>query len=141
MASYYHKGVLLQISSIYDCNLTVELIEEELMKYVPKIISFIQLYVKDIHTKRHPNLKHNKEDWKGMINTIDDIEENIWCPELGIKGKVDVSVKSDCNLMPLEVKTGRASVSLEHRGQVLMYIMMMNKLGYKVPSGLLLYLR
>ncbi|XP_018569495.1 DNA replication ATP-dependent helicase/nuclease DNA2 [Anoplophora glabripennis] len=129
------------ISSIYDCDLTIELIEEELMKYVPKIVSFIHMYVKDIQTKRQPNLKRNKEDWKGTINSIDDIEENIWCPELGIKGKVDVSVRTDHSLMPLEVKTGRASVSLEHRGQVLMYIMMMNKLGYEVPSGLLLYLK
>lgn len=111
------------------------------MKYTPKIVSFIHLYVKDINTKRELNLRHNKEDWKGTIEVIDDIEENIWCPELGIKGKVDVSVQTDHSLMPLEIKTGRASVSLEHRGQVLMYIMMMNKLGYEVPSGLLLYLR
>lgn len=43
--------------------------------------------------------------------------------------------------MPLELKTGRARVSLEHRGQVMLYILMMSKLGYKVSSGLLLYLR
>lgn len=43
--------------------------------------------------------------------------------------------------MPVELKTGRARASLEHRGQVMLYIMMMSKLGYNVSSGLLLYLR
>lgn len=82
-----------------------------------------------------------QQDWKGKIDSICDIEENIWCPELGVKGKVDVSIKSNGFVFPLELKTGRASMSLEHRGQVILYIMMMAKLGYKINSGLLLYLR
>ncbi|KAJ8924803.1 hypothetical protein NQ315_000957 [Exocentrus adspersus] len=129
------------ISNIYEAGLTLEQVEGEVMKFIPKIISFLHLYVKEINTDRRCNLTYNKDDWKGTITAIDDIEENIWCPQLGIKGKVDVSIKTDRDLMPLEVKTGRATISLEHRGQVLMYIMMMNQLGYKVPSGLLLYLR
>lgn len=32
-------------------------------------------------------------------------------------------------------------MSLEHRGQVILYTMIMSELGYKVDSGLLLYLR
>lgn len=43
--------------------------------------------------------------------------------------------------MPLELKTGRASFSAEHRGQVILYTMMMTELGQSVDSGLLLYLR
>lgn len=58
-----------------------------------------------------------------------------------MKGKVDVSVTVADEILPLELKTGKASFSLEHRGQVMIYIMMMLKLGYKVSSGLLLYLR
>ncbi|KAJ8949315.1 hypothetical protein NQ318_006740 [Aromia moschata] len=129
------------ILRIYECGVTSEIIENELMKFIPKIASFVKLYVRDAYNKGNSNIKHNKDDWKGTIKAIDDIEENIWCPELGIKGKVDVSVRTDFHMMPLELKTGRATVSLEHRGQVMMYIMMMNKLGYNVPSGLLLYLR
>ncbi|KAG5878691.1 hypothetical protein JTB14_029759 [Gonioctena quinquepunctata] len=127
------------IKNLYACEITQEIIETEVMKFVPKIQQFINLYVKTVDT----NCKRifNKEDWKGTISTIEDIEENIWCPELGVKGKVDVSIKTGLCSMPLEVKTGRATVSLEHRGQVMLYIMMMRKLGYNVPSGLLLYLR
>lgn len=82
-----------------------------------------------------------KNNWTGKIDSIQDIEENIWCPELGIKGKIDVSISSNKITMPVELKTGRARVSLEHRGQVMLYILMMLKLGYTVSSGLLLYLR
>lgn len=43
--------------------------------------------------------------------------------------------------MPVELKTGRASNSAEHRGQIILYLMMMSELGMNVDSGLLLYLR
>lgn len=43
--------------------------------------------------------------------------------------------------MPLELKTGRASFSAEHTGQLIIYQMMMSELGESVESGLLLYLR
>lgn len=43
--------------------------------------------------------------------------------------------------MPLELKTGRASFSSEHKGQLIIYQMMMSEVGAVVDSGLLLYLR
>lgn len=43
--------------------------------------------------------------------------------------------------MPLELKTGRASFSSEHKGQLIIYQMMMSEVGKPVDSGLLLYLR
>lgn len=82
-----------------------------------------------------------RDNWKGKIDTIEDIEENFWCPELGVKGKVDLTVQVKDSTMPLELKTGKASMSLEHRGQVMLYVLMMQKFGYQVHSGLLLYLK
>lgn len=77
--------------------------------------------------------------------SIKDVEENLWVPEFGIKGKVDVTVQvkldGKSNIMPIELKTGRASGSEEHRGQVILYVIMMAELGMDVNSGLLLYLR
>ena len=32
-------------------------------------------------------------NWSGSIDSICDIEENIWSPWLGIKGRVDLTVK------------------------------------------------
>lgn len=74
-------------------------------------------------------------------------------PRLGLKGKVDVSVnvnyrqkngmsKQKALYMPLELKTGRASFSAEHTGQLIIYQMMMTEIEKtKIESGLLLYLR
>lgn len=69
----------------------------------------------------------------------------MWVPEFGVKGKVDVTVQvkldGKSKIMPIELKTGRASGSEEHRGQVILYVIMMAELGMNVDSGLLLYLR
>lgn len=33
------------------------------------------------------------QPWPGTVDAIRDIEENIWSPRLGIKGKVDITVE------------------------------------------------
>lgn len=76
-----------------------------------------------------------------LFSQVHDIEENIWIPQLGIKGKVDVTLKAcfqvcpcsfgyfvDCKvqmnatrkerLLPLELKTGKSGHSSEHAAQV-----------------------
>lgn len=87
----------------------------------------------------------SKKTWQGEIVSIQDIEENLWVPEFGVKGKVDITVQvkldGKTKIMPIELKTGRASGSEEHRGQVILYVIMMAELGMNVDSGLLLYLR
>lgn len=68
------------------------------------------------------------EDVSSNIEVVDilDIEENIWSPRFGLKGKIDVTarVKIHCHsgvqsrIMPLELKSGKESNSIEHRSQV-----------------------
>lgn len=43
--------------------------------------------------------------------------------------------------MPVELKTGRPSNSVEHRGQIILYLMMMAELNVNADKGLLLYLK
>ncbi|CAH0547646.1 unnamed protein product [Brassicogethes aeneus] len=127
------------VRRLYECGMTISDLEKEIEKFVPRVLEFMETYVKSSNLA--PNAKKS-DQWPGVISNVADIEENIWCPELGLKGKVDVTIETgDKKVMPLELKTGRASCSLEHRGQVMLYVMMMNKLGYEVPAGLLLYLR
>ena len=106
----------------------------EMEIFFPKIAAFIENHIV------------NKSKTDIQIDSIIDIEENIWCPELGLKGKIDVTVKTKnenglLERMPLEVKTGKASFSIEHTGQLALYDMMMNTIGYNVNKGILLYLR
>eukprot|EP00117_Sycon_ciliatum_P000022 scpid12991/ scgid5261/ DNA2-like helicase; DNA replication ATP-dependent helicase-like homolog len=102
------------------------------------------------------------------ISKLQDIEENIWSPRYGLKGKVDATIEvkihkrrplSDTrnkpaarlpavervrwSQVPLELKTGRQTASLgtvDHRAQVILYTMMLSDAHVsEVPAGLLLY--
>ncbi|KZT71118.1 Dna2-domain-containing protein [Daedalea quercina L-15889] len=96
------------------------------------------------------------------IAKLHDIEEDIWSPTYGLKGKVDASVQViivDTNdslrpnpftktappqswTMPFEIKTGRAVAGMEHRAQTMLYTLLMaERYGTEVPSGLLYYTR
>ena len=67
-----------------------------------------------------------------------EIEENVWSPFLGLKGKIDMIARADCRTfapassrpgravtMPVELKTGRwkSSQALSHRAQVILYLL------------------
>lgn len=128
------------IYALYDCKINREEAFVEVQKFTENIFNFVQQYVQGIQPEMLvPGLFNEK------IDEIKDIEENLWIPELGLKGKVDVSVKihrtTSRNVLPLELKTGRASFSLEHKGQLILYQMMLTAAGQQTDSGLLLYLR
>ncbi|KAL5511792.1 DNA2 [Sanghuangporus vaninii] len=82
------------------------------------------------------------------ITRLLDVEEEIWSPKLGFKGKVDASLQvridefaadrvnhrsresTPCTTvanMPLEIKTGRAAPSMEHRAQTMLYSVLMDE--------------
>uniref|UniRef100_A0A158P6R1 DNA replication ATP-dependent helicase/nuclease n=1 Tax=Angiostrongylus cantonensis TaxID=6313 RepID=A0A158P6R1_ANGCA len=81
--------------------------------------------------------------WICVPEQVHDIEETIWSPQLGIKGKVDVTIEvSTIQMRSLELKTGRSGQSAEHAAQVMLYSLMLSS-RYKQPivDGLLLYLK
>eukprot|EP00794_Sanderia_malayensis_P004887 gene4887-5527_t len=99
------------------------------------------------------------------ITEVVDIEENILCPSLGLKGKVDASVNVTVHRqpkvskqnrqqqpassakyhIPFELKTGKMFSklgSIEHRAQVILYTLMMSEKYEKtVEAGLLYYVK
>ncbi|XP_052857147.1 DNA replication ATP-dependent helicase/nuclease DNA2 [Drosophila gunungcola] len=126
---------------LYASNLSQAEMEMQLLKFIEPITSFVAQYVRgETPAVLAP------ESYRGCIQEIRDIEENLWVPQLGLKGKVDVSVrvKNALNkeeIIPLELKTGRASFSMEHKGQLLLYQLMHSAQGRETHSGLLLYLK
>ncbi|VVC99753.1 unnamed protein product [Leptidea sinapis] len=108
-----------------------------------------------MQTYKKPSLKPSqKAKWNGHIDKVLDIEENICCPKLGLKGKIDATLQvtihekggKSSEVVALELKSGRASGSAEHRGQLILYGMMMSLQRNEDPSmasqrGLLLYLK
>jgi DNA replication ATP-dependent helicase Dna2 len=83
------------------------------------------------------------------ISSLHDVEEDIWSPTYGLRGKVDASVQavvvrdlgsSSSHPAPFEIKTGRAVAGLEHRAQTMLYtLLMQERYGEPVDLGLLYY--
>jgi len=91
------------------------------------------------------------------ITKVLDIEEDIWSPRYGLKGKLDATVqstvveekpslsasssKSVFSLpFPLELKTGRSTMGMEHRAQTMLYTLLLSeRYQADVSSGLLFY--
>lgn len=70
------------------------------------------------------------------LTGLHDIEEEMWSPTYGLKGKVDASVqvtikedkvagKKTSWTMPFEIKTGRSTGGSEHRAQTMLYTLLM----------------
>jgi len=94
------------------------------------------------------------------ITQVLDVEEDIWSPTYGLKGKLDASItavienqqapfnnrgqirKTTCSgPMPFEIKTGNPSGrNIEYRAQTMLYTLLMSERnGYQVDEGLLFF--
>ncbi|KAF7299539.1 DNA replication helicase [Mycena chlorophos] len=86
------------------------------------------------------------------ISQLLDIEEDIWSPMWGLKGKMDATVLAvisessaakpviTSGPKPFEIKTGRPGAGLEHRAQTMLYTLLtQERYGAEVNSGLLFY--
>lgn len=136
------------IQLLYSCKLTLKVLEMDLEPFIVRIFQFMQHYVADTNGVYSVSKIENIQPYEGRVGEIRDIEENIWSPRLGLKGKIDATVTvyqpNDSRLrkvVPLEIKTGKSSFSFEHKGQLILYQMMMQDLGRQIDSGLLLYIK
>ncbi|XP_004928891.1 DNA replication ATP-dependent helicase/nuclease DNA2 [Bombyx mori] len=140
------------IQMLYDAGMTEEETRTSMQCYIQPLNDFMKSYV--VSKASHGIMQNNKENWNGHIDKVLDIEENICCPQLGLKGKIDATLQVTVPeknglqkaIVPLELKSGKASVSAEHRGQLVMYGMMLSLHRNEDPTvalqrGLLLYLR
>ncbi|KAI1722799.1 DNA replication factor dna2 domain-containing protein [Ditylenchus destructor] len=116
--------------------------DDILRPYLQNVCSWIKDYPK----KNRPLVKHSST----TFDHLEDIEDNIWTPTIGFKGKIDVSFRSKNtkfpdDILPLELKTGKSYVveSTEHKTQVLIYSLMLSErynFGRILP-GNVLYLK
>lgn len=85
-------------------------------------------------------MHHSRGEDPGIlaINGLHEVEEDIWSPKWGLKGKVDASVQVGINrnpsksgsvveekVAPLEIKTGRSVGVMAHRAQTMLYTLLM----------------
>ncbi|CAG0883234.1 unnamed protein product [Darwinula stevensoni] len=119
------------LSQLYAISYSVSTLMEEAEAYIQPMSKWIQ--------------KHCRPNDTLQVLEVQDIEENIWSPRFGVKGKVDLTVEVKIHgkkkVLPLELKTGKASFSAEHKGQVTLYSMMMAERRNDPEGGILLYLK
>ncbi|VDN25682.1 unnamed protein product [Cylicostephanus goldi] len=94
--------------------LTPSQVETELMPYVDVVVNWVQSNIPGGSSYPSNNAAY-------QITKVHDIEENIWDPQLGIKGKIDVTLETKTNgkiqQRPLELKTGKSAPSSDHAAQ------------------------
>ncbi|KAI9465655.1 AAA domain-containing protein [Lactarius psammicola] len=126
--------------------------KDEILRRAVGVETFGRRYIGD-NPKREAVLSDTRaargETALLAISSLHDVEEDIWSPTYGLRGKLDASVqaKIDRNQRslsthpaPFEIKTGRAVAGLEHRAQTMLYsLLMQDRYGEPVDLGLLYY--
>ncbi|XP_058484669.1 DNA replication ATP-dependent helicase/nuclease DNA2 [Solea solea] len=151
------------MGDMYSLGVSQDEMKQELYDYLPSLEHWSKEYLngptpKSISLKipssgRVPSRDQNSATVV-TVTELADIEENVWSPRFGLKGKIDVTARvriqaprngrnhraPEERTLPLELKTGRESNSVEHRSQVILYTLMSME-RYNSEAGLLLYLK
>ncbi|KAG8001475.1 DNA replication ATP-dependent helicase/nuclease DNA2 [Nibea albiflora] len=144
------------LGDMYSLGVTQEEMKQELHDYLPSLELWAREYLSS-PTPKAISLKipGNSRAPSPVVTVTElaDIEENVWSPRFGLKGKIDVTARvriqrprdgghrtSEERTIPLELKTGRESNSIEHRSQVILYTLMSLE-RYNPEAGFLLYLK
>ncbi|XP_068443578.1 DNA replication ATP-dependent helicase/nuclease DNA2 isoform X2 [Clinocottus analis] len=146
------------LGDMYSLGVTQEEMKQELHDYLPSLEHWAKEYLssrtpKAITLKIRPQSRCQDSSTVVTVADLVDIEENVWSPRFGLKGKIDVTARVQIQnprsgshktleerTVPLELKTGKESNSIEHRSQVILYSLMTLE-RYNSEAGLLLYLK
>uniref|UniRef100_A0A8C2VM03 DNA replication ATP-dependent helicase/nuclease n=2 Tax=Chinchilla lanigera TaxID=34839 RepID=A0A8C2VM03_CHILA len=145
------------LKEMYRLNLSPDEIKQEIEEYLPAFSKWARDFMHQSVSADFPQMQlslpsdgstNNSTCNIEVISSLD-IEESIWSPRFGIKGKIDVTVgvkihrgcKAKYKIMPLELKTGKESNSVEHHGQVVLYTLLSQERREDPEAGLLLYLK
>ncbi|XP_056616934.1 DNA replication ATP-dependent helicase/nuclease DNA2 [Triplophysa dalaica] len=148
------------LGQMYSLKLNQAEMRQEVEEYLPSLSEWAKQYVhtspqagnKQLTLKLPSDGALSKQDSTCTVTVTDfaDIEENIWSPRFGLKGKIDVTAgvrihrkgkKPIDRIVPLELKTGKESNSIEHRSQVILYTLMSSDRRYDPEAGFLVYLK
>ncbi|XP_024621328.1 DNA replication ATP-dependent helicase/nuclease DNA2 isoform X3 [Neophocaena asiaeorientalis asiaeorientalis] len=145
------------LKEMYRLNLNQDEVKQEVEEYLPSFSKWAGDFMHKHTSTDFPQMQLSlpSDGSNGnstcnieVINSLD-IEESIWSPRFGLKGKIDVTVgvkihrgcKTKYKIMPLELKTGKESNSIEHRSQLVLYTLLSQERRADPEAGLLLYLK
>ncbi|KAK1333724.1 hypothetical protein QTO34_006111 [Cnephaeus nilssonii] len=145
------------LKEMYRLNLNQDEVKQEVEEYLPSFSKWAGDFMHKHTSTDFPQMQLSLPSDGGNNNATCnievikslDIEESIWSPRFGLKGKIDVTVgvkihrgcKTKYKIMPLELKTGKESNSIEHRSQLVLYTLLCQERRADPEAGLLLYLK
>ncbi|XP_036885218.1 DNA replication ATP-dependent helicase/nuclease DNA2 [Sturnira hondurensis] len=145
------------LKEMYRLNLNQDEVKQEVEEYLPSFSKWAGDFMQNCNPTDVPQMQlslpsdgsNNNATCNIEVIKSLDIEECIWSPRFGLKGKIDVTVgvkihrgcKVKDLIMPLELKTGKESNSIEHRSQLVLYTLLSQERRSDPEAGLLLYLK
>ncbi|KAF8982827.1 Tripartite DNA replication factor [Haplosporangium bisporale] len=142
------------LKELYLINESVDVARDALREQIPSCQLWARRFLRSTPSNDSIVTEHlgqNTDSRCLSINKILDIEENIWSPTFGLKGKIDATVQvmlrggpnGDTTLtVPLELKTGKKSQVMSHRAQTMLYsLLMTDRYDVDVRWGLLFYMK
>lgn len=83
------------------------------------------------------------------IQEVLDVEEHVWSPRFGLKGNVDLTIKTAFNfegqevsrIAPFEFKTGRNNATVAHSVQTALYTLLLGDRYGMLSKHLLMLIR
>ncbi|XP_078060922.1 DNA replication ATP-dependent helicase/nuclease DNA2 [Mustelus asterias] len=147
------------LGEMYSLNVSQLDMMQAVNEYLPSMVTWAQNFldssaqsdIQQLQLKLPSSRELNEPDSVCGITVLDieDIEESIWSPRFGLIGKIDVTAsvkihrpaRTQTRVMPLELKTGKESNSVEHRSQVILYTLLSQERREDPEAGFLLYLK
>ncbi|KAJ2636609.1 DNA replication endonuclease-helicase Dna2 [Coemansia sp. RSA 1286] len=157
ISSKIHAIITENIDKLWECQIDETAMNSQIIELVPIFQSWAASY---LHRSASNGAKYtnpnalvgrnsvtNPESAKVALSKILDVEENIWSPKFGLKGKVDLTVLAQyiadgAKVQPFELKTGRATQNTSHRAQVILYTLLLSdRYDVSIDAGILYYPR
>ncbi|KAJ2554250.1 DNA replication endonuclease-helicase Dna2 [Coemansia sp. RSA 1933] len=153
------------IARLWECQIDESSVYQQISECIPVYQAWAKDYIHrdarygsqySVHRDANGNGNHRNqrdstdqpEDAKCMaISKVINMEENVWSPKFGLKGKIDLTVLAQYTcygalIEPFELKTGRITENPSHRAQLTLYTLLLSdRYDLDIRSGLLYYPR
>ncbi|KAJ2800951.1 DNA replication endonuclease-helicase Dna2 [Coemansia guatemalensis] len=150
MGQTIYELIESNVERLWECQLDEASVYEQVAEMVPVYQAWAQKYMHGAAQADAQYRTHRGGAQAGgsvAVSGILNMEESVWSPKFGLKGKVDLTVLAryaDGRMLvtPLELKTGRNTENTSHRAQLVMYTLLLaERYGVEVSEGLLYYPR
>lgn len=139
------------VNELFAASIPLTHAREVLHKIIPQIVTWYETFMGfgNFHTTPGVPVAAGKKVQNVVVTKVHDIEELVWSPVLGLKGKIDASVhlridEQDCGIAVLELKSGKSIgyTSVSHSAQVSLYnLLLSDRNDAMIKKGLLTYIR